>query len=152
MSQQTTFDPFSMWKSIYDKMEENYSDMLQESMKKEAFAEWMGQSLNTFLLYQDFIQKTTETYLKQMNMPTREEVSNVASLVINLEEKVENLDDKFFDFVNDKQLATEVNRIKLNVSKLDKKLDQVLTLLEQTANQSKQVASQNKQVASNEKK
>lgn len=130
MSQQSTFDPFTLWKNMYDKLEENWSDIIHDSMKKESFAEWMGQSLNTFLMYQDFIQKTTEAYLKQMNMPTKEEVSNVASLVINLEEKVEELDEKMEDVLHNKQLTTEVNRLKNNMSKLDKKLDQILSLLE----------------------
>ncbi|WP_243385092.1 poly(R)-hydroxyalkanoic acid synthase subunit PhaE [Bacillus kexueae] len=141
MSQQSTFDPFTMWKSFYDKMEGNWSEVLQESMKKESFAEWMGQSLNTFLLYQDFIQKTTESYLKQMNMPTRDEVSNVASLVISLEDKVEQLDDKVEDFINDKQLSSEITRLKSNVSKLDKKLDQLITLLESSTTKKEAVKS-----------
>jgi len=135
MSQQTTFDPFTLWKSMYEKLEENWSDIIHDSMKKESFAEWMGQSLNTFLMYQDFIQKTTEGYLKQMNMPSREEVSNVASLVINLEEKVEELDEKMDDVLSNKQLSTEINRLKNNISKLDKKLDQMLSILEQNNNQ-----------------
>ncbi len=131
MTQQTSLDPFAMWKSFYDKAESNWSELINESMQKEAFSEWMGHSLNLYLQYQDLVQKSTENYLKQVNMPTRAEVSNLASLMINLEEKIDQLDQKVEDELIDKQVSTDINKLKNEFAKLDKKLDKILKMLQQ---------------------
>ena len=56
-------------------------------------------------------------------MPTRSEVADVASLVINVESKLEALDDG---------LDEEINQLKIAVSLLDKKIDKLLSALEVT--------------------
>jgi polyhydroxyalkanoic acid synthase PhaR subunit len=126
VTQKTKLDPFSVWKSIYEKTEEKWNGVIHETMQKEAFSEWMGQVQNGYLEYQGAVQNTTEAYLKQVNMPTRDEISNVASLIINLEEKVENLDQKIEDelLVNNSQ--SEINKLKASIAKLDKKIDALL--------------------------
>lgn len=134
MSQQTSFDPFTMWKSFYDKTESNWNELINENLQKEAFSEWMGQSLNTYLIYQEFIQKTTENYLKQVNMPTRTEVSNLATLIINLEDKVDQLDQKAEQGLFDQQAVAdnaEISKLKNEITKLDRKIDKILKMLQQ---------------------
>jgi len=134
VSQQTSFDPFTMWKSFYDKTESNWNELINENLQKEAFSEWMGQSLNTYLIYQEFIQKTTENYLKQVNMPTRTEVSNLATLIINLEDKVDQLDQKAEQGLFDQQAVAdnaEISKLKNEITKLDRKIDKILKMLQQ---------------------
>lgn len=130
MTQQAFQDPFTVWKSMYEKTESKWNEVIHETMQKEAFSEWMGQVQNAYLQYQELIQTTTESYLKQANMPTREEISNVASLIINLEEKVENLDLKLDEDRSVNSLSTEINKLKANIVKIDKKLEQVLKALQ----------------------
>ncbi|MCG7334579.1 polyhydroxyalkanoate biosynthesis repressor PhaR [Sporosarcina sp. ACRSM] len=131
MTQKVPFDPFTMWKEIYEKTEASWSGVLQESLGKETFSEGLGQTLNSYLQYQEVISQMTETYLKQVNMPTRGEVSNIASLVINLENKVDDLEDKIDDAAAKEDTSKEINQLKKAVSNLDKKLDKVLTLIEE---------------------
>lgn len=132
MAQETVFDPIKLWKAIYDKAEANLNEIINEIIHKEAFAEWLGQVQLGYIKYQELIQKTTDTYLKQINMPTREEVSNIASLVINVEDKVESLQETIEEeILNNHSITTEMTKLKNQVSKLDKKLDQILTYLKQ---------------------
>jgi polyhydroxyalkanoic acid synthase PhaR subunit len=119
-------DPFAVWKSLYDKTEAKWNEVLHETMQKEAFSEWLGQVQNAYLQYQQLVQKTTDNYLKQVNLPTRDEISNVASLVINLEEKIENLEEKIEDELIGNFASSEINKMKASISKLDKKLDSIL--------------------------
>lgn len=130
MTQQTLLDPFSLWKNLYEKTEANLNEILNETLQKESFAEYLGHVQSTFLQYQQFIQTTTDKYLKQMNMPTREEISNIASLIINVEDKVENLDQKVEDELLSNPLSAEINKLKTNVAKIDKKMDQILKALQ----------------------
>jgi polyhydroxyalkanoic acid synthase PhaR subunit len=123
---QQFLDPFAVWKSVYDKTEAKWNEVLHETMQKEAFSEWLGQVQNAYLQYQQIAQKTTDNYLKQVNLPTRDEISNVASLIINLEEKVENLDQKIEDELSGNSASAEINKLKTSINKLDKKLDSIL--------------------------
>lgn len=123
------FDPFAFWKSWYDRTETHLSDLINETLHKESFAQWMGQLQSGILSYQKMLNRTADIYLKQLNMPTRDEISNIASLIIHVEEKLENLDEKVEDELLDNSLTKEVNHLKNSVSKLEKKIDQFLTIM-----------------------
>lgn len=129
MAEKTTMDPFSMWKSLYDKTEGNLNEVLNETLKTEAFSEWLGQVQSGYLQYQELVQNSTDVYLKQINMPTREEISSIASLVIQVEEKVENLDQKIDDELLNNPVAAEITKLKTSISKLDRKMDQILKIV-----------------------
>lgn len=126
MTEQKYLDPFAVWKNVYDKTEAKWNEVLHETMQKEAFSEWLGQVQNAYLQYQQLVQKTTDNYLKQVNLPSRDEISNVASLIINLEEKVDNLDQKIDDELSANSSSAEINKLKSSISNLDKKLDNIL--------------------------
>lgn len=125
-------DPFSMWKNIYDQTEATWNKTLQEMMEKESFSESMGDTLNYYLQYQELVNKMTETYLKEVNMPSRSEIADIASLIINLEEKV----DQFNDETDDKLIElnttkkNEIGQLKTAVSNLDEKLTALLKEVE----------------------
>lgn len=131
MAEKILLDPFEIWKSVYDKTEENLNGVIHETLKTEAFSEWLGQVQSGYLQYREHIQKTTDEYLKQINMPTREEITNIASLIINVEEKVEGLEQKIEEELLDDSLSAEVSKLKSNIFKLDKKMDQILKILQQ---------------------
>ncbi|MEH6940552.1 poly(R)-hydroxyalkanoic acid synthase subunit PhaE [Bacillus sp. JJ722] len=129
MAEKTTMDPFSLWKSLYDKTEGNLSEVINETLKTEAFSEWLGQVQSGYLQYQELVQNSTDVYLKQINMPTREEISSIASLVIQVEEKVESLDQKIDDELLNNPVAAEIAKLKTSISKLDRKMDQILKVV-----------------------
>ncbi|HJV46468.1 MAG TPA: polyhydroxyalkanoic acid synthase subunit PhaR [Bacillota bacterium] len=134
MTQQMSFDPFALWKQMYDKMEEQWSQTIDESMHKEDFSQWMGQCLNGYLQYQDMARKSTEKYLEQANMPSRQDLSSVASMVINIEEKIDNLEQTIEEDILDnlKQLdaVKEIKSLKTEMGRLSKKMDQIVDLLQ----------------------
>jgi len=122
-------DPFTMWKDMYEKTEATWSDVIQESMKKEAFSQGLGQTLNNHLQSTEMISGITETYLKQLNMPTRDEIANLATLVINVEKKVDDLQDNIEEEVFNNQTNKEINNLKDSISNLELKLDQILEVM-----------------------
>lgn len=135
MSQTLPIDAFKIWKDLYDKTENTWSEAIQESLGKESFSEGLGQTLNGYLQYQEFVTQTAESYLTQLNMPSRDEVANVASLVINTENKIEQLEDQIEQLIEDN--TKEVHALKSTISNLDKKLDRILAEVEKTATPTK---------------
>ena len=132
MVKDTLFDPFTMWKGIYEKTEENWNEVLQETMKKESFSKDLGQTLNYYLSYQEIVKKMTEDYLKQANMPSRGEIADIASLIINIEEKVDDFEDRVEDEFRKADTTRHIAQLRRSVTTVEKKLDQVIELLEKS--------------------
>ncbi|WP_431028050.1 polyhydroxyalkanoate biosynthesis repressor PhaR [Lysinibacillus sp. LZ02] len=127
MTNKTPFEAFSLWKDLYDKAESSWRDIIQETLEQKSFAEVLGQVQSQYLQQQEFFNVITESYLKQINVPTREDVANTASLIINVETKIIDLEDQL-DSVTE-NTAKEIDSLKRAVTKLDKKLDTVIELL-----------------------
>lgn len=127
MTQKIPFEPFSMWKDMYEHTEKAWHNVIQDTLGKETFSEGLGQIQSSYLHYHEVISNVTEAYFKQANIPTRDEVASVASLVINLENKIDNIDDQLYQ--NSETVTKEINQVKRTVSNLEKKFDKVLEAL-----------------------
>lgn len=127
MTQKIPFEPFSMWKDMYEHTEKAWNDVIQDTLGKESFSEGLGQIQSSYLQYHELISNLTEAYFKQANIPTRDEVASVASLVINLEDKIDNMDDQLYE--NSETVTKEINQLKRSVGNLEKKFDKVLEAL-----------------------
>ena len=119
-----SFEPFTMWKDMYEHTEKAWSDVIQDTLGKESFSEGLGQIQSSYLQYQEMINNLTEAYFKQANIPTPDEIANVAALVINLEEKIDTIDDQLYE--NGETSSKEINLLKRTISKLEKKFDKIL--------------------------
>lgn len=124
MNQKIPFEPFTMWKDMYEHTEKAWHDVIQDTLGKESFSEGLGQIQSSYLQYHEMISNLTEGYFKQANIPTRDEIANVASLVINLENKIDQVDDQFYE--NSEAVTKEINQLKRTVGNLEKKFDKVL--------------------------
>ena len=97
LTQKMPFEPFTLWKDMYERTEKAWQNTIQDTLGKESFSEGLGQVQSNYLHYQEMINNYTDVYLKQANIPTRDEIANVASLVINLEDKIDNIDNQFYE-------------------------------------------------------
>jgi len=123
-------DPFTMWKEMYEKTEATWSNVIHESMKKDSFSQNMGQTLNSHLQTTELVSGMADAYLKQLNMPTRDEIASLASLIINLEEKVDDLQDNMEEETLKNNTSNEISQLRSAVSNLDEKLDKILEVIE----------------------
>jgi polyhydroxyalkanoic acid synthase PhaR subunit len=124
LTQKTSFEPFTMWKDMYEQTEKSWSDVIQDTLGKEAFSEGLGQIQSSYLQYHETISNLTEAYFKQINIPTRDEIANVASIVINLEDKIDNIDDQLYE--NTETISKEIYQLKRTIGNLEKKFDKIL--------------------------
>ena len=124
MTQKISFEPFTMWKDMYEHTEKAWNDVIQDTLGKESFSEGLGQIQSSYLQYHEMINNLTEAYFKQANIPTPDEIANVAALVINLEEKIDTIDDQLYE--NSETSSKEISQLKRTINKLEKKFDKIL--------------------------
>jgi polyhydroxyalkanoic acid synthase PhaR subunit len=87
-------DPFELWRQIYETNEKAWSAVLERTVNNPAFAESTGKILETFLSAQKTVRDNMRSYLEQINLPTREDIARLGELIVALEEKVDQLDDR----------------------------------------------------------
>jgi Collagen triple helix repeat (20 copies) len=88
-------DPFEVWRQLYETNERAWSAALEDSMSGPEYDEASGKMLETMLAAQKSIRNNMRTYLETMNVPTREDIARLGELVIGLEEKIDQLADRF---------------------------------------------------------
>lgn len=87
-------DPFELWRQIYETNERAWNAVLERTVNNPAFAESSGKILETFLSAQKTVRDNMKSYLEGINLPTREDIARLGELIVSLEEKVDQLDDR----------------------------------------------------------
>ena len=80
---------------MYEANERAWSSALEEAMSSPEYDEANGRLLETMLAAQKSIRNNMRTFLETMNVPTREDIARLGELVIGLEEKIDQLTDRF---------------------------------------------------------
>lgn len=92
-----TPETLAQGKQLLDQWIEAWSTALGQLMATPAFAQMMGRSLDQWLAMQAPIKRATDdslqNLLQALNLPTRTQVSGVAKQIIELEERIERLED-----------------------------------------------------------
>jgi polyhydroxyalkanoic acid synthase PhaR subunit len=120
-------DMFEMWKNYFN----HSSTLIDEKMKEQFPSQAMGQILDMNLMFQKMLNETTERYFEQMNVPTRTDIAKISSLIVNVDTKVDDLED-FLEETRAKQLnhvelQSEIKDFGKELKSLDAKLNQILT-------------------------
>jgi len=86
------------WKAFMDQWIEVWSRALGQAMASEGFAQALGRYMDQFLSIQGPAKKAMEQYndvaLKTLGLPSRGQVVGVAAQVVNLEERIERVEDR----------------------------------------------------------
>jgi Poly(R)-hydroxyalkanoic acid synthase subunit (PHA_synth_III_E) len=90
-------DLIAQWKQFLDQWIETWSRALGHVMGTEAFAQAFGRSLDLMLTVQAPVRKvgtqSMETALFALGLPSRAQVTGVARQLVEMEERVERLED-----------------------------------------------------------
>ncbi len=125
------YNLFEMWKDLYDQS----SSYVDDKVKEDFPSQGIGQILEMNLLFKKFLNETTEQYLEQVNVPTRNDIANLSSLIVNVDAKVDSLEELLEDSrdqAGQPELQKEVANLKKEMKNLDTKLNQILDLLKET--------------------
>jgi len=118
-------DPFTFFKQWYDATSEMWSKVVGDIIGTEKFVEAAGHFLESYTSFYRTVRRSSEEYFRNLQLPTRSDLARVAELVVNLEVKVDSVEDAFEDFKEGQQGA-----IKEIGAVLDERLDQVENKLE----------------------
>jgi hypothetical protein len=92
-----TPDLMSQWKQFLDQSIEAWSRALSQVMNTDAFAQAMGQSLDQWLTSYAPVKKASDqsidAALQAFNLPTRAQVTSLAKQIMDLEERLDRLED-----------------------------------------------------------
>ena len=90
-------DLLAQWKQFLDQWIDAWSKVLGQAMGTEQFAKMMGQSLDQYLVAQAPIKKAADQGIEQalqaLNLPSRSQVTGVAKQIVELEDRVERIED-----------------------------------------------------------
>lgn len=87
-------DPFEMWRKFYEANETAWTKAAQETTSSEAFAEMQGRMLETFLAFQKGARDAMNNQLATLNLPSRDDVARLGELILGVEEKIDQLEDR----------------------------------------------------------
>ena len=116
-------DPFTLFKEWYDATSDQWSKVVEETLSSKQFLESTRPFLESYASIALAFRRANEEYFKRLQLPTIADIANVAQLVINLEEKIDTVEDALekFEDAQANQATLEV------VTHLEQRLDQMAT-------------------------
>ena len=90
-------DPFTFFKEWYEAISDSWSRVIEDTIASEQFLEFNSQFLESYTSFSKAFRRANEEYLKILQLPSRSDVSHVGELVVALEEKFDQLEDRFED-------------------------------------------------------
>lgn len=117
-------DPFTLFKQWYDASSEQWSQAVEKTISSKQFLESTRPLLESYASISVAFKHASEEYFKRLQLPTTTDIANVAQLVINLEEKIDTIEDAFESF-QDAQAHTATFE---SVTHLELRLEKVATV------------------------
>lgn len=91
-------DLLKQWKKFLDDWLQAWTDALERVMGTEAFAQALGKTLDQFLAVQgqakQGVDRSTKATIDALGLPSKEQVVGLARHLMDLEDRLEALDDK----------------------------------------------------------
>lgn len=120
---------YEMWKDYYSQTSKLFDEKIGENFPSEG----MGQVLEMNLQFKKMIDESTLKYLEFMNVPSRNDIANLSSLIVNVDAKVDDLEERLEEKLEQESIqgsySKELANLKKDMKSLDNKLNQILTLL-----------------------
>jgi polyhydroxyalkanoic acid synthase PhaR subunit len=127
MSSETNI--FEMWKDFYTMSSSYYDEKIKEDFPSQGIA----QLLEMNLFFKKMIDESTEKYMEFVNLPSRTDLANLSSLIVNVDTKVDNLEELWEESntnqVDPAGFQRDLTEIRKDMKSLENKLNQILTLL-----------------------
>ncbi|MEJ7841673.1 MAG: E3 binding domain-containing protein [Rubrobacter sp.] len=126
-------DPLQFATRWYNATSGPFSDFVGDAIEREEFLEPSSQFLQSYAGFYKVFKRNSEEYLKSLQLPVQSDISRVAGLVINLEDKVDHIEEVLED-LGDATAATAAIETPeaasaASIKTLDNKVDRVEKML-----------------------
>jgi polyhydroxyalkanoic acid synthase PhaR subunit len=145
-------DPLSFGVQWYNATSGPLSKFTEDLLHKDEFLGPASRFLDSYTTFYKVLRRNSEEYLSNLQLPTRSDISRVASLVIALEDKVDRIEDAFEDFeygYAEPASAESLQSLDDRVQRVEGKLDQLLSAVEALSSNNSSGDSQGEVQASN---
>jgi len=131
-------DPFTFYKQWYDATSETWSKVVGDIITTDEFNKASGQFMENYLGFVKTSRRAYEEYFKNLQLPTRSDITRIAEMIVLLEDKVDTIEDAVEDFddsigqlatnesVHD--LATRMNGVENSLTALPSAIEKINTL------------------------
>ncbi|HKH75668.1 MAG TPA: E3 binding domain-containing protein [Rubrobacteraceae bacterium] len=119
-------DPLQVATQWYNATSGPLSELVADLVEREEFLEPSSRLLQNYASFYKVFKRNSEEYLRNLQIPVREDVTRVAALVVALDEKVDNLEEAFEDFEDgfvEPASAESATAIEERIAGLEDKLD-----------------------------
>ena len=135
-------DLIELWKKIYFRSEEAYTNMGKEFVSSNAFVSLLGQMRDQYLSQHKISTQSFEKYLDINPIASKKDIARVAELIIALEDKQDKFDLQFSDNLDSiansllrlvtlqQSAKNEALLLKQDITVLNEKLDRINLVLQ----------------------
>jgi polyhydroxyalkanoic acid synthase PhaR subunit len=126
-------DPLQLATQWYNATNGPFSDFVGDLIEREEFLEPSSRFLQSYASFYTVFKRNSEDYLKNLQLPVRSDITRIASLVVNLEDKVDNIEEVLEDFefgYATPATAESVQDLERRLVRVEGKLDRLLAALE----------------------
>jgi polyhydroxyalkanoic acid synthase PhaR subunit len=126
-------DPLQLATQWYNATNGPFSDFVGDLIEREEYLEPSSRYLQSYASFYKVFKRNSEEYLKNLQLPVRSDVTRIASLVVNLEDKVDNIEEVLEDFefgYATPATAESVQDLERRLVRVEGKLDRLLAALE----------------------
>ena len=126
-------DPLQLATQWYNATSGPFSDFVGDVIEREEFLEPSSRFLQSYASFYKVFKRNSEDYLKNLQLPVRSDISRIAGLVVNLEEKVDRIEEVLEDFeygYAEPATSESVKELETRLGRVEGKLDRLLAALE----------------------
>jgi polyhydroxyalkanoic acid synthase PhaR subunit len=126
-------DPLQFAAQWYNATSGPFSDFVGDVIEREEFLEPSSRFLQSYASFYKVFKRNSEDYLKNLQLPVRSDISRIAGLVVNLEEKVDRIEEVLEDFeygYAEPATTESVKELETRLERVESKLDRLLAALE----------------------
>ena len=88
MAEQTTADPFAMWRDWVANSERQWNAFLNNAMATDEFSQSMGRFMDVYLNLQKNMNEVMGRYLQTINVPTRSDILAIGERLSQIEDRL----------------------------------------------------------------
>jgi polyhydroxyalkanoic acid synthase PhaR subunit len=129
-------DPLQLAAQWYNATSGPFSDFVGDVIEREEFLEPSSQFLQSYASFYKVFKRNSEEYLKNLQLPVRSDITRIAGLVVNLEEKVDRVEEVLEDLEDTGTTTVEpasaeaVQNLEARLDRVEGKLDRLISALE----------------------
>ena len=126
-------DPLEFAVQWYNATSGPFSEFVHDVIEREEFLESASRWMQNYASFYKVFSRSSEEYLKSLQVPVRSDITRLAGLVVALEDKVDRIEEAFEEFeygYAKPATAEELGELENRLDRVEGKLDRLLAALE----------------------